>query len=333
MRKKLLGGLLALSLVISLLFVPQNLFANAENSEVLAEYTQNFTDIESVQEDFDAFYTYTMGGSNEPDTIASNKESADRWYIENGVIRRTAKDDDISMDLNTDSIAALTFKRQKFVNFELSIDYKMGSQTYYWPVIAFRQSEKGKYFLEDGAGVFVQEGGNVTLWGTDGVGGPYAADAIPGYAAKAHDFHNMRVVVDGLDLNVYIDNSAAPIMKRKLPASFFKSGYISLISVNNDSEFKNLSIKELPISPIPTAPKPDPIPDAGTDDSLDNMATEGEIIEVPEGSDSKTYPAIKKPNAKSQNNVVFIVLTCVAGALILAEGAVVTIILIKKKKA
>ena len=264
-----------------------NLNVSADENNV---YEQDFSDPVSVREDFAAYYVYTFGGGSEEDRIYSSYDPAARWYLEDGAIIRKPLDDDIALPIDTNSIGVLTYIKKKFVNFELTVDYCSGDKTYYWPVIGFRQREAGKYHLSDGAGVFVQNGGKVTLWGTDGVGGPYETAGINGYVNNT--WHTLKVRVDGVNLSVFVDGATTPQYTKVLPSSFFRSGYISLISVNNDCKFRNLRIEELPVQSLDSGYKQEASLDTTSPDSLDKLA--GDSLEELDELDYVT-PVIQQP--------------------------------------
>lgn len=230
-----------------------------------ADYSQNFSDINSVREDFEAYYKITMGVPSEKTGIGDNNSDDANWFVQDGLIVRKSKDDDIYEDFGTESIAILTLSKRKFINFELTVDYKMGEATVYWPVIAFRQSQKGRYFLEDGAGAFVQKEGIVTLWGGEGIGGPYE---MPVTSYDYRIWHTLHVKADGLNVSVSIDDNEAQKLLWTLNSNMFKKGYISLISVNNDCAFRNLKIKELPTVDIRDKTKNPPLPESSSSDAL-----------------------------------------------------------------
>ncbi len=102
------------------------------------------------------------------------------------------------------------------------------------------------------------------------MGGPYESTPISGYDRSA--VHHMRLVVNALNVSIYVDRAVTPVFTYVMSRVMFKAGYISLISVNNDCEFSNLKIRELPIAQLPDDPKPAPVPDAATRDSLDTLA-------------------------------------------------------------
>jgi len=248
MKLGLLCGGISIFLLLAPCYVESPKMVSATGE--LTEYTQDFSNLDSVNADFEAYYVYTMGGSSNPDTIYSSKDEKARWYLEGNSLNRQSLDNDIALNFGTNSIGVITFTKQKYTNFELEVDYKSGALTYYWPVIGFRQNEKGQYHLTDGAGDFVQNGGKETLWGTDGVGGPYESGGIQGYVNNT--WHHMKLRVEGISLAITVDSDNSTTYKRNLPSSFFRTGYLSLISVNNDCSFKDLSIKELAITPLDT---------------------------------------------------------------------------------
>jgi len=143
-----------LILGISMLFSTTN-----ASPQVVSTYTQDFSSYTSVTSDFEAYQVYTLGGKSEYDTIYDGYSESARWYIEDGKLNRRSLQNEINVDNGTNSIGIVTYTKQKYTNFELTVDYKMGLSTYYWPVVAFRQTEVGQYHLADGAGAFVQNGG------------------------------------------------------------------------------------------------------------------------------------------------------------------------------
>ena len=267
--------------------------AEEETTPQLATYEQDFTDLEKVKEDFTAYSVYTMGNESEPDSIDADQNGSGYWYLDtiDGQPAITRKNEEAGEKLDsgdgTNHIRVLTFTRQKFVNFELEVEFKRGSATIYWAGIGFRQLMPGKYFLEDGAGIFCQQEGQTTLWGTDGVGGPHQTNAVSGFQPNA--FHKLRVVCNGLTLEIYVDG--VNTMTRTLPRTFFRKGYVSLISVNNDSSYRNFKITELPTEKLPPVEQQAPKPDAGTSDSLSNLSglPSAERVELP-GDPTDLWP-------------------------------------------
>lgn len=282
--------LLAAAVAIGGLCVPTA--AQAETGDI---YTQDFTSATAVNADFAAYYQLKMGAGSSRTVVGDSAHSDTNYYVSGGELIRHPLDDDIftSETHTTDSFAILTLTKRQYVNFDLSVEYKMGAGTDFWPVVAFRQQEEGKYFLETGAGVFVQKEGAVTLWGSDvdGIGGPYEK-SVQNYSRDS--WHTLRIRLDGIDLSVWLDNGASPAFTRKLPLSAFKRGYISLISVNNESRFRNLTVTELAVQAVSGNTPQAPVQSADTEDSLDNMAQAVDRIEELAGHTAQSQPAKKK---------------------------------------
>jgi hypothetical protein len=159
----------------------------------------------------------------------------------------------------------------------LSIDYKAGSEGF-WPVIGIRQLEEGKYHLDDGAGVFVQKNGLITLWGDPAVSGPYEFATAKNYDST--QWHNMQIRVLGNTLFVSIDNQ--PWATQALSDAFYEAGYVSLISVNNMCQYRNFRIKALAEPEKVQNGVFLPEPEANTDNALSNLAggvQEGDLFE------------------------------------------------------
>lgn len=257
--------LVMIAAAMSLLFVSTISNNKSAEADTVYDYVQDFSDSQSVEQQFNAYFLDNALGSAKAEWIETDTSAEGHWLLENGQIKRRF---DVNSSFDTNKIAVLTFSSDSFVNFELSVDYKQGTDTYFWPVIGFRQNEEGKYTLADGAGIFVQQGGQVTLWGTTPVGGPHEIKTVSGYDRTI--MHNLRLVVQGNRMEVYVDGGEAVV--RDLPSDFYQYGYVSLISVNNSTVYDNFKIRKL------SEPQPQekfefpPKPDAGTSDSLDTLA-------------------------------------------------------------
>ncbi len=251
-----------------------------DNPEIISTYEQDFSDVDSVNSDFSAWYLRTMGGVKYASSIADSEEQAEEndtnFYVENNsLIRYDSGDIDVNED--TTQIAIATLTAQKYTNFELEVDYLQGSETYYWPVVAFRQSKEGSYYLEDGSGVFVQEGGKTTYWSSID-GGPYESGAMDNYDRTIK--HTLKIRLVGLDLKVWVDDELT--YSKTLGQATFTTGYISLTSVNNDCEFSNLKITELGVYRLSTETQ-EPLESSDSEYSLDNMATKVDEIDELDG--------------------------------------------------
>lgn len=318
MKKIILCMLIA---ALSLSAVPVWAAAAEEESAEPAVYTQDFTDLASVREDFTAYSVYDMGMESDSDSIDEDIAGTGRWYLDtiDGQPAVTRKDREGSEPLTssdgTRNISVLTFTKRKFVNFELEVEFRRGTSTIYWAGVGIRQLIPGKYFLEDGAGIFCQQEGQTTLWGTDGVGGPYQTNAKPGF--KPNDFHKLKVVCNGLKLEISVDDEVT--MTRDLPRSFFRNGYISLISVNNDSSYRNFKVTELPVERLPEEEAQSPKKEADSLDSLTNL--------------SKLPPAERVSLPGKSGVDVWTITAIVSIVLFLAVAAFGLVLVLSRKKA
>lgn len=244
--------------------------ANPAKPDSYYSYVQDFSDLAKVNNAFHAYYLENALGSAKAEQISDDPETKDaHWYIKDNTLVRTndvAKDEDTGT-FETNKIAMVTYTKDAFLNFELSVDYKRGDNGF-WPVVAIRQLEEGKYYLDDGAGVFVQQSGKITLWGDQFVSGPYETHQLDNYADK--EWHNMQMVVLGNTLSVSIDYS--PYYDYALPEDFYDTGYVSLVSTNNESQFRNFRIKALAEPEEEKAGDFKPVAEADTSDSLSNLA-------------------------------------------------------------
>ena len=117
-----------------------------------------------------------------------------------------------------------------------------------WPVIGVRQNFPGKYFLDDGLGVFMQDEGKATFWGSTEVGGPYEGSANSSYSKNATHTIKIRAVNDLV--TVFVDGKQA---NEKSFSSLEREGYITLMSVNTEAVFDDFSITKLDDDGNPTA--------------------------------------------------------------------------------
>lgn len=287
LKKIFIGGASLTAFVMTLCATPVTAFADeavadyAEKADSYYTYVQNFEDVDVVNTDFNAYYRENALGSAKAEEVATSSASVDsHWYVEDGVLSRinNVERDEDSGSFETNKIALLTFTKEAYLNFEMSVDYKAGPEGF-WPVIGIRQLEEGKYYLDDGAGVFVQQSGLITLWGDPAVGGPHEfASAGGGYVST--QWHNLQIKVLGNALYVSVDN--APWVSKSLSADFYDTGYVSLISVNNMCQYRNFRIKALAEPVEEEKGEFLPKPEANTDDALSNLAggvKDGDLFE------------------------------------------------------
>lgn len=272
--KKFGWAVLAALLCLALLAAFPAGAAAEEEAPQFPTYEQDFSSEEAVNADFDAGYVEALNRMTRSESVG---QTDGHWFLEDGVLVRR---NDIDQDMGTWRVALLTYNRQVYANFELEVDYKQGAETEWWAAVIFRQSES-KNMLDDGAGVFVQTQGTMTMWGSTGVGGPHeASPAIEDYDRNA--WHHMKLTVLGNTATMQIDGDA--VGEWSLQQMFYREGYITLASINNDSAFDNLKITELPEPEEENAPEYPPVAEADTDDSLGNLAgvqDEQAVVERP----------------------------------------------------
>lgn len=244
----------------------------SEKPDSFYSYVQSFTDVSAVNNAFHAYYLENALGSAKAESVVSDVNSAEgHWAVDGGALKRIndVKKDENSGSYETNQVAVLTFTKESYLNFELSVDVKSGSNGF-WPVIAIRQAEEGKYYLDDGAGVFVQHNGVITLWGDKVMSGPYEFGSVEGWQNQS--WHNWQIRVLGNELFVSIDH--APWVKQELKEDFYNTGYGSLCSVNNESEYRNFRIKALAEPEAPAIESFAPVKEATSSDALSNLAGE-----------------------------------------------------------
>lgn len=206
-------------------------------------YNDNETtliDFENGLQDFDSYYIEDTAVSMQ----GVARDFSKNWTVQDGRLIRV--NDLTGPEGGTNQVAILTYNKQKFSNFMLSVDVKMGGDSYWWPVVAILQQENnGSYFLSDGLGLFIQQSGVATIWGS-GISNPIEGQPISGY--KNNSIHNITVTVLGGRLSFYVDGTLA--LNYQIPSDISSEGYISLMSVNNGSMFNNLVIREVMASDI-----------------------------------------------------------------------------------
>jgi len=334
MKKNFIKNLFALALVLGAIALILPNFGTkalaAEEHDAKPDdyysYVQKFDDVDSVNNAFHAYYLENALGSAKAELVSTSATAVDsHWYIEGGVISRIndVKKSEITNNYETNQVAVLTFTKEAYLNFELSVDYKCGPSGF-WPVVAIRQLEEGKYYLDDGAGVLVQHNGTVTLWGDANVSGPYEFSLIENYKRDA--WHNMQIKVLGNTLYVSIDNQ--PYKTQALPEEFYETGYVSLCSVNNETQYRNFRIKALAEPQKEDFGDFAPQPEASTDDALSNLAG-GVINGTPDEREDKVNPDLIY---EAEVEVTYTeggcggMVSATGGAVILAVAAITLII-------
>lgn len=319
-RHKKLAVALVSALLSTVLFTG-GIVGFAEESEVqFPTYVQDFSSVDAVNADFDAGYVGALGNSTKSEQVGLEDG---HWFIED---EKLVRKNDIDAAAGTWRAALLTYNKQLFTNFQLEVDYLQGPSSYWWTAVIFRQSES-KNMFDDGAGIFVQEGGQMTMWGAIGVGGPFEkTPAIPNYDRNA--WHHMKLTVQGNSAKLQIDDEQE--VEWTLQEVFYREGYVTLASINNDSQFDNFKITELPEPEEVDHPDIPPIDEADTDDALGNLATkedDEEKVERPLDYSNAYGEQQEAPKGSGCNGSV-----TVTGGIILSAGLLALAITGLKRK-
>lgn len=210
-------------------------FASAEETQPQTwDAVETFDSVASVDEKFD-FYFCSSQNARRSDEFSYS------WELQDGAVRRTGNVDPASDTVN---IAIMTYISEVYDDFELSVDFKAGSLTQYWPVIGIRQQIPGKNYTVEGGGtgVFMQQDGKITFWGpiTSGIIEEFIPNTDAYYPLM---WHTMVIRAEGSNVKVFVDD--AEVADITVNATDYTKGYISLISVNNDCSFDNFKVRAL----------------------------------------------------------------------------------------
>lgn len=239
MKKLLIALGLASVLTLGVGGATEYVSASAQELEPVAQtetwdVTETFDSVSSVEDNFDFYFCSSQNARR-------GDEFSYTWDLKEGAAYRTGNIDSAADTVN---IAIMTYVGEVYENFELSVDFKAGSLTPYWPVVGIRQQIPGKNYTVEGGGtgVFMQQNGKVTFWGpiTNGI---YEKD-IPNISSYYPlMWHTMRIRAEGSGVTVYVDE--AEVANITVNATDYSKGYISLISVNNDCAFDNFKVRAL----------------------------------------------------------------------------------------
>ena len=199
-------------------------------------------------------------------------EAAQHWLC-SGTLRRKYENftsASTPYDRSNDylKVAAATYTGHVFHNFELHVDYTQGIDSYYWAMIGFGQTELNQFaFTRDeddnitmnpngGLYAYVEREGRSVYWGNADSADNDEVGRIRPRISNLKDYigrepHHMRLVMLNGIVTMYIDDQEINL-KARVPSQA-QTGYISLISVNNDSQYDNLSITPLDFegNPVP----------------------------------------------------------------------------------
>lgn len=246
--------------------------SNAQsNAEETFSYTQDFTDLKSVNRDFKFYYLTKFGGTLLTEQATDSVEDGTgHWAVENGTLKRYGSFD---VAEGSGNIAMAFLSVRKFRNFEMTVEIRQGTQTNFWSIFSIRHDECGRHYAADGEAFYFDADGTFKTWGHGFHGGPYLIGSVNNYDRA--EWYTYHVVVSGNYMFIEIGRESMIV---KMPEMFYRTGYISFMSVNNDMSIRNLKIKALPDS-AEVLPDRDPdqtIPSADSEDSLDNIIKESE---------------------------------------------------------
>ena len=221
--------------------VTEGVLAKAQEMEPIVQTVeQNWDDVESfdsvasIDDKFD-FYFCSSQNARRSDEFSYS------WDLQDGAAYRTGN---VDSNADTINIAIMTYVSEVYDDFELSVDFKAGSLTQYWPVVGIRQQIPGKNYTVEGGGtgVFMQQNGKITFWGpiTNGIIEKDIPNISEYYPLM---WHTMRIRAEGSKVTVYVDDTQ--VADITVNATDYTKGYISLISVNNDCAFDNFKVRSL----------------------------------------------------------------------------------------
>lgn len=325
------AAVLSCSMVIS---------AGAESSISGASYTNSFDSME----DLNGWEAYFLANPDTAGAASVKEDLSKHWTIENGKLKRI---NDFKNGSSTTNAAILTFTEMKFQYFELTVKYQKVEGNWPWAVVAFGASMPGKYFTHQGCGVFVQDEGKVTIWGTTPFDGPNESAANSGYVAKGEHTMKLRVTKDNVE--VTIDDKWTQSKKY----SNIPEGYISLMSIENIATFDDLSITALDedgnpveggLTEAPTtttvATTTEPEDPNVTYPAAETTLTSGQAYDMEELAQGtvkgdpkdESLPTADGSGSSANENTLWIVLGIVGGVVVVAAIVVVLLVVLKKKK-
>ena len=182
MKKKILAGVIAFALSISMTFgilsdAPFAAAADGLNDVILPkpqDYSNSLSDLSKL-DGLEGYYAKGCANPNSGGYYTPTAQSAiaNQWDIADSAFKRK---DDLGASNTGDRAAMVEVTGKKYIDFELEIDYKRDfSDGNRWDKspICFGAAEKGKYLYEKGGGygIFVDEmpGGTAQayFWATD----------------------------------------------------------------------------------------------------------------------------------------------------------------------
>ena len=208
-----------------------------------------YFDSEWDLDDFECFYASRV------DNGFSVVDPLEKWKItDDGMLYRLNENFSRQYDPKdeqTDKVSMLTYKGGTFKDFEINVDYKRGTKTYFWAMVGFGETKVAKYMTQDGGGyaAYFENEGRPVFWGplvnvnheTDRLRPPTLW--FNEYNTDPNAIHHLKLVVKNKLAYLYLDDFTTPLVAQL--GDDYIGGYISLISCSNDVSFDNFSITRL----------------------------------------------------------------------------------------
>lgn len=297
-----------------------------------ATYHNDMKTLEDLEDKFDPYFTQDAVHSRADLPLSGH------WKAEDGMIRRI---NDINKEGATSNIAILVLRGHLFKNFECTYKTVFGDKNWGWTALGFRQQQPGNFFINDGAGVYLDMNGDTRMWGFM----PELAEKVGGRVANfdVNKEYTVKVRLVNQDLSMSVDGTE--LLKLTLPESFLWEGYVSLQSVGNNNAFGDFTITKLNDSgePEPFLAVDTPVTEAPTQGgdetqapaSTENTTKATEKTTAPTQAKTTAPTVDETENEKDGNGglSVWAIVAIVAGVVVVAGAVVVVIVIGKKKKA
>lgn len=201
-----------------------------------AEQTSHYFTFEdeAVMSEFTAAYIANSEGGSE--------EWSEHWAVSDGLLKRVNLPETSSA---THDIANLYLNDRLTEYFETTLVYRNSQDKSGWVGITSGTKSYSKRFLDEGLGMFMQIGGEATVWGL-GTGDPSADNgtqiATPNYGKT--DWHILKVRAYGNTVELYLDNMLEPVLVKS--GISLKEGNVGIMTSEvAPFEFRSFEFKYL----------------------------------------------------------------------------------------
>lgn len=210
-------------------------------------------------DDLDDFTSYHAKEAN-PDIKGSGFSKVDwrkNWSLTDGMLKKNNS----SANSDTENVSMLVLNKQKYKNFELTVDFVQGKESYRWAMVGIGAEKMGEFALSDKGGrvYYLQQEGYLSSWSNEFVTGWEYHETYATYENyERNAIHRMKITVLGGKVTIQVDDYA-PYVVTDLPEDY-KGGYIYLAGNGNSAMFDNLTIvdydiKNRKITNIPASKK------------------------------------------------------------------------------